>query len=76
MPNIFKALATIGTWVLFIMGLISFLFGWSVYFQIMAAGSLDVTELPAWCWVQSSWILGGVLIALSVCIMILRRKME
>jgi hypothetical protein len=77
MPNIFKALSSIGTWVLFIMGLISFLFGWIVYFRAMSAGLLeDVAELPSWCWMQSAWMLGGVLIALSVCIMILRRKME
>jgi hypothetical protein len=77
MPNIFKALATIGAWVLFIEGLVSFLFGWIVYFRAAAAGVVEnVAEYPAWCWMQSAWILGGVLIALSVCIMILRRKME
>jgi hypothetical protein len=77
MPDKFKGMATTGAWVLFIVGLISFLFGWIVYFRAMAAGTLeDVAEYPAWCWMQSAWILGGVLIALSVCIMILRRKME
>lgn len=76
MPNIFKALSSIGAWVLFIMGLMSFLFGWVIYFMKMSAGPLDVTKLPAWCPVDSSFLLGAVLVTLSVCIMILRRKME
>ena len=76
MPAKFKGMATLGAWVLFIMGLISFLFGWIIYFMRMAAGPIDVTKLPAWCPVDSSFLLGAVLITLSVCIMILRRKME
>jgi hypothetical protein len=77
MPNKFKALSSIGAWVLFIMGLVSFLFGWIVYIRAASGGLLeDVSKLPSWCWMQSAFLLGGVLIALSVCIMILRRKME
>jgi len=77
MPNIFKALSSIGAWVLFIMGLILFLFGWVVYFRAMSAGLLeDVAKLPAWCPMDSFFILGTVMITLSVCVMILRRKME
>ncbi len=77
MPNTFKALASIGAWVLFIMGLIEFLFGWIVYFRAQAAGLLvDVAKLPAWCVGDTLVILGAVLITLSVCVMILRRKME
>jgi len=76
MPNIFKGMASISAWVLFIMGLLGFLFGWIVYFMRMAAGPMDVTKLSAWCQVNSSFLLGGVLITLSVCIMILRRKLE
>jgi hypothetical protein len=77
MPAKFKGMATLGAWVLFIMGLISFLFGWMAYFRAIGAGVVEnVAEYPSWCWMQSAWLLGGVLIALSVCIMILRRKME
>lgn len=76
MPNIFKALSSIGAWVLFIMGLLGFIFGWMVYFMKMSAGPMDVTKLPAWCAVDSSFLLSAVMITLSVCIMILRHKME
>jgi len=76
MPNIFKALSSIGAWVLFIMGLLGLIFGWMIYFMKMSAGPLDVTELSAWCAVDSSFLLGTVMITLSVCIMVLRRKLE
>ena len=76
MPNIFKALASIGAWVLFIMGLLGFLFGWIVFIMKMGAGPLDVTKMQAWCSVDTSFILGAIMVTLSACVMILRKKME
>lgn len=73
----FKALASIGAWVLFIMGLLEFLFGWIVFFRAMAAGLLeDVAKIPAWCVGDTLMILGAIMVTLSVCIMIMRKKME
>jgi hypothetical protein len=74
MPNRFKALASIGAWVLFIMGLIQFLVGWIVWPLEEAAGL--ATKLPLWSAHASLFLLGAVLIVLSVCVMILRKKME
>jgi hypothetical protein len=77
MPAKFKGLASIGAWVLFIMGLILFLFGWIIYFRAMAAGLLeDVAKLAPWCTMDSFFVLGTIMITLSVCVMVLRRKLE
>ena len=76
MPEKFKALTSIGAWVLFIMGLLGFLFGWIVLFIMIGAGPLDVTKMHAWCSVDTSFILGAIMVTLSACVMILRKKME
>lgn len=77
MPKQFKALASIGAWVLFIQGLLGILFGWVVYCRGLTAGlQEDVTKIPAWSVIDTALITGAVMITLSVCIMILRKKME
>jgi hypothetical protein len=77
MPKQFKALASIGAWVLFIMGLLNILYGWVAFFRGVAAGiGEDVAAIPAWSIIDTAIITGAVMIALSVCIMILRKKME
>ena len=73
MPSKFKALASISAWVLFIMGLIQFLAGWIVWTREEAGLA---TNLPLWSAHASLFLLGAVLIVLSVCVMILRKKME
>jgi len=72
MPPIFKALSSIAAWVLFIVGLLVLVFAFVFWFS----SPLDPSEVKAWCAGDSAAILGTVMITLSVCIMILRRKME
>ena len=77
MPKQFKPLASIGAWVLFIQGLLGIFYGWVVYFRGVAAGiGEDVAIIPAWSIIDTAIITGAVMIALSACIMILRKKME
>jgi hypothetical protein len=77
MPKQFKALASIGAWVLFIQGLLGILYGWVAYLRGVPAGmGADVTKIPAWSIVDTALMTGAVMITLSVCIMILRKKME
>ena len=69
MPEIFKALATINAWTLFIIGWISLIAG--IYL------GAQLTEIPAgippvWC----PLVGGFVCLALSVAIMRLRQIME
>ena len=66
MPDKFKALASIGAWVLFIMGLLSFVFAW--YFWLGTNIGSDTTGV--WCSGDSAAIMGTVMVTLSVCIMI------
>ena len=72
MPDKFKALASIAVWVLFIMGLIMFVFA----FIFAASKPFDPSELEAWCAVDTALILGTVMLILAVCDMVLRRKLE
>ena len=72
MPNIFKALASIGAWVLFIVGLLLFVFAFIFWF----GSPVDLGDMEIWCAGDSAAILGTVMVTLSVCIMILRKKME
>ena len=72
MPDIFKALASIGAWVLFIVGLLGFVFAFIFWF----GSPLDLSTVKIWCAGDSMAILSTVMVTLSVCIMILRRKME
>ena len=72
MPEKFKALASIGAWVLFIMGLLMLVFAFVFWFS----SPFDPSAAKAWCTGDTAAILGTVMITLSVCIMTLRRKME
>jgi len=72
MPDKFKALASIGAWVLFIMGLFVLVFAFVFWFS----SPLDPSTVKIWCAGDSAAILGTVMVTLSVCVMILRKKME
>ena len=72
MPDKFKALASIGAWVLFIVGLLSIVFAFIFWF----GKPLDLSTVGVWCAGDSAAILGTVMVTLSVCVMILRKKME
>ena len=72
MPEKFKALASIGAWVLFIMGLLSFVFAFVFWF----GSPIEPSTAGVWCAGDSAAIMGTVMVTLSVCVMILRKKME
>ena len=73
MPQIFKALATITAWTLFILGWIMLVF--EVIF--MATTPFAPAEtLPPWSVIDTTWILAVVTLILSVCAMKLRHSME
>ena len=71
MPDIFKALATITAWVLFIWGCITILSATVGYYWGYAEGdySPGISSL-------ASWGVGTVELVLSVVVMRLRQKME
>ena len=72
MPEKFKALASIGAWVLFIMGLLSFVFAFVFWF----GSPIEPSTAGVWCAGDSAAIMGTVMVTLSVCVMVLRKKME
>ena len=72
MPEKFKALASIGAWVLFIMGLLSFVFAFILWF----GSPIDPSTAGIWCAGDSAAMMGTVMVTLSVCVMVLRKKME
>ena len=75
MPKIFKALATINAWALFIIGWISLIAGYfylvGIVFGIKFAG-MQAGIPPVWC----PLVGGFVCLALSVAVMKLRQNME
>ncbi len=70
MPNVFKALASIAAWVLFIGGLIGILVT-----SISASINIGLVSPPDLAH-SLGWILSSVQVTLAVVIMILRKKME
>jgi hypothetical protein len=72
MPSKFKALASIGAWVLFIMGLSFFI----VAYVFWLGSSIDLSTAGVWVAGDSAAVMGTVMTVLSVCVMILRKKME
>ena len=72
MPEKFKGMATIGAWVLYIIGLAGFVMAFILWF----GSPVDPGTAEAWCAGDSAAILSTVMVTLSVCIMILRKKME
>ena len=75
MPDKFKGLATIGAWVLFIMGLMSFVFAFVLWFSSPVFGE-GPGAAGVWCAGDSSAMMGTVMVTLSVVIMMLRKKIE
>ena len=72
MPNIFKALATIAAWILFIFAII---IGFSLFIQGIIIGELYGSEIPS----MELWAGTAVSLAFgvgSVVVMLLRKKME
>jgi hypothetical protein len=72
MPEKFKALATIGAWVLFVMGLLSFVWAFVFWFS----SPVDFSEAGIWAAGDSAAVMGAVMVILSICAMRLRGKME
>ena len=72
MPDKFKALASIAAWVLFLIGMGGFVMAFVLWF----GKPLDPATAEVWCAGDSAAILSTVMVTLSVCIMVLRKKME
>ena len=73
MPPIFKALATIGAWTLFIVG---WIFGLTTLIIAITKGVLFTVGAEGWAEVFAYFVLAIVCITLSVVVMRLRQKME
>ncbi len=72
MPQIFKALASVAAWVLFIF---AFIIGVSLFIQGIVIGELYGSEIPS----MEMWAGSAVSLAFgvgSVVVMILRKKMD
>ena len=70
MPSIFKALASITVWVLFIWGCVAILSTTVCYYVI--TGTMNPPTLPHYM----GWGLGTAQLVLAVVVMRLRQKME
>ncbi|MBA7584713.1 hypothetical protein ES708_26670 [subsurface metagenome] len=73
MPDIFKALATIMAWVLWIVALV---IGFSAFAVGMISGALYSTTQPTPMIFPALWAVAGFYALAAVVIMILRKKME
>jgi len=71
MPPIFKALATITAWVLFIFGLVALVGATQGYFRL---GPIGETPVPST--MLGSWAVGVASLILSVVAMKLRQVLE
>ena len=71
MPQIFKALATITAWALFIAGWLSFAFWVMVVISRAASPAAEESYIP-----MAQFALGVVCLALSVVVMKLRQTLE
>ena len=72
MPDIFKALASIAAWILYIF---AFIIGFSLFIQGILIGELFGSEIPS----MELWAGSTVALAFgvgAVVVMILRKKME
>ena len=72
MPPIFKALASIAAWILFIF---AFIIGFSIFIQGIIIGELYGSQIPS----MEMWAGSAVALAFgvgSVVVMLLRKKME
>jgi hypothetical protein len=73
MPPIFKALATISAWVLWI---IAFVMGFSAFVMGIISGNLYSTTEPTPMIFPVTWAVAGFYAIAAVIIMLLRKKME
>ena len=72
MSPVFKALASISAWVLFISGWVWLLIG-GIITPVMA-GVLFAGAPPPWTF-HAAWIVGGMMLILSACAMKLRQML-
>jgi len=72
MPQIFKALATITAWALFVLGWLMLAF----VFVFMVVIPFKPAELESWGAFDTAWVLAIFTLILSVCAMKLRQMME
>ncbi len=70
MPQIFKALATINAWIVFVGGFLGMLFT-----SISAAINVDIANPPDFAHL-AGWGVSGVQLTLAVVVMKLRQKIE
>ena len=73
MPDIFKALATIMAWILWIVSLVM---GFSAFAMGIITGALYSTTQPTPMIFPITWAVAGFYAILAVVIMLLRKKME
>jgi hypothetical protein len=73
MPPIFKALATIMAWILWIVALVM---GFSAFVMGIISGVLYSTTEPTPMIFPVSWAVAGFYAIAAVVIMLLRKKME
>ena len=73
MPDIFKALATIMAWILWIVSLVM---GFSAFVMGIITGALYSTTQPTPMIFPVTWAVAGFYAILAVVVMILRKKME
>ena len=72
MPQIFKALATITAWTLFILGWL--MLGFVVIFMVTLP--FEPQTLEPWGVFDTAWVLAIITLTLSICVMKLRQMME
>ena len=73
MPQVFKGLATIAVWVLWISGMVM---GFSTLILGIIAGDLYNVDRQVSMVYPAIWATAGFYVILAVVIMILRKKME
>ncbi len=70
MPNIFKALASITAWILFVFGCLALISRAIVWFSVIGFTGTDTEQLA-----MDSFVVVALLVA-SVVVMVLRKKLE
>ncbi len=73
MPPIFKALATIMAWMLWIVAIIM---GWGTFAYGIVRGDLFSTDVPPPMVIPALWAVSCFYAIAAIVIMILRKKME
>jgi hypothetical protein len=73
MPPIFKALATIAAWMLWIVAMV---IGWGAFIMGIIRGDLFSTDVPPPMVMPALWAVACFYAIAAVVIMILRKKME